>query len=138
MHSLNVAQFATRDRVEFQRALDRQTQRLVVVFPRGRGSWGLARKLLNIFLRDCLYTAYLNDAYGLGAAEGLLEIPLDSITANRLRQAKPDLPRWRGVKYLDPQLSAAYQAAATLVAKRERVARVHLDAYWWGARSEGS
>lgn len=134
MISVKLARFATRDRAAFGRALDRHTQKLMAALPKRGASWGLARKLLNIFLRDSLYTGYLSRAYGLTAAEGLLEIPLDSITAKHIRQAKPELPRWLGVKHLDPRVSAAYQAAALLVAKRKRTARVHLDAYWWGAR----
>ena len=94
----------------------------------------MARKLLNIFPRDSLYTGYLSQAYRLSVAERLLEIPLDSITAKQIRKRLPELPRWRGVKYLDPQTSAAYQAAALLIGEREGVARVHLDAYWWGVR----
>jgi hypothetical protein len=134
MLSVKLARFATRDHSAFERALDRHTRRLMVALPQGSATWGLARKLLNIFLRDSLYTDYLSKAYSLTTAEGLFEIPLDSITAKRIRKAAPKLPRWRGVRYLDPQVSAAYQAAALLVAKRKCMSRVHLDAYWWGAR----
>ena len=102
--------------------------------PKSGRSWGLARKLLNIFLRDSLYTGYLNKAYGLRAAERFLEIPLDSITAERIRERMPELPRWPGVRHLGPELSAAYQAAALRLAAKQGVRRVHLDAYWWGQR----
>ena len=129
-----LARFATRDRVAFERALNGHTRRLIAVLPKGGASWGLARKLLNIFLRDSLYTGYLSKAYGLTKAERFLEIPLDSITAKRIRQEEPEVPRWRGVRHLNPDVSAAYQAAALRVGKRKRTARVHLDAYWWGAR----
>ena len=64
-----------------------------------------------------------------------LEIPLDSITAKQIRRKVPELPRWPGVKYVDPRTSAAYQAAALFIAREHGVARVHLDAYWWGARN---
>ena len=90
--------------------------------------------MLNIFLRDSFYTSYLSKAHGLKAAERLFEIPLDSITAKQIRREVPAVPRWPGVKYLDPASSAVYQAAALDIAKRHGVARVHLDAYWWGAR----
>jgi len=111
MLSLKLDRFATRDRAAFERALDRHTRRLIAVLPQRGASWGHARKLLNIFLRDSLYTGYLSKAYGLTSAEGLLEIPLDSITAKRIRKVAPELPRWRGVRHLDPHVSAAYQAA---------------------------
>lgn len=131
---LKLARFATSDRRTFLRSLDRATKRLVRLLGKRRSRWGLARKLLNIFLRDSLYTTYLNKAHGLRVGEQNFEIPLDSITAVRLRECVPELPRWRGVKYLDPATSAAYQAAALLVAKKKGMARVHLDADWWGSR----
>ena len=77
---------------------------------------------INIFLRDSLYTTYLSKAYALVWAERLLEIPLDSIAATHLRHEVPELPRWRGVKHLDPQVSAAYQTAALLIAIQSSLA----------------
>ena len=85
-------------------------------------------------LLDSLYTRYLAKAHGLTASERVLEVPLDSITGKRIRKEAPDPPRWPGVRHLDPQTSAAYQAAALAIARRLGVARVHLDAFWWGAR----
>lgn len=132
--SLPLARFGTREERRFARQLDTATSRLRACLPRGAASWGLARKLLNIFLRDSFYTSYLAKEHGLAAAEYLLEIPLDSITAKRIRQIKLNLPPWPGVKYLDQDTSAVYQAAAQVIARKHQVARVHLDAYWWGAR----
>lgn len=133
--SLKLAPFGTRDQRAFTRQLDAATRRLRACLPRRVATWGLARKLLNIFLRDSLYTSYLAKEHGLAAAERFLEIPLDSITAKRIRKEVPELPRWPGVKHLDPDRSAAYQAAALFIARQHGVARVHLDAYWWGARN---
>src|SRR5688572_7231329 len=45
-----------------------------------KGRWRLARKLLNIFLRDALYNRYPSDANRLFEAEELFELPLDSYT----------------------------------------------------------
>jgi hypothetical protein len=87
-------------------------------------------------LRACLYNAYLNKAYGIRVAERMLEIPLDSITAREIRREAPELPRWLGLRKLTPDLSAAYQAAALTAAEREGIARVHLDAKWWGGARE--
>ena len=134
MAGVQLVRFSTRDRAAFERALDRHTRRLMAKLPTRGATWGLARKLLNIFLRDCLYTRYLSRAYGLASGERFFEIPLDSITAKQIRKAAPELPRWRGVRHLEPDISAAYQAAALLVAKRKHTLRVHLDAYWWGAQ----
>jgi hypothetical protein len=134
MRGLNLSKFGTANPSGFARQLDRTTLRLQAALPRGARRWGLARKLLNIFLRDALYSVYLSRKSGMTDAEFLLEIPLDSITAKRIRGEHHGLPKWRGVRHLTPDLSAAYQIAAAASAEREGVARVHLDAYWWGAR----
>jgi len=135
---LKLARFGTHDPRGFARLLDADTERLRACLPKRAARWGLARKLLNIFLRDSLYTSYLARQYGLVAAERLLEVPLDSITAKRIRREAPALalalPRWRGVRHLDPDRSAAYQEAALVIARQRGIARVHLDADWWGAR----
>lgn len=132
---LDLAQFGTQNREVYARHLERVTKRLVANLPKQAATWGLARKLLNIFLRDCLYTIYLNLAYRLDAAEASMEIPLDSVTAKALRSAVPGLTGWPGVKHLTPDQSAAYQLAAEAVALKAGVARVHLDAYWWADRA---
>jgi hypothetical protein len=134
LSTLKLAQFQTKDQRTFARRLNAVTKRLVARLPKRATSWGLARKLLNIFLRNSLYTTYLAREYGLATSERFLEIPLDSITARRIRQKAPALPRWLGVKHLDPDRSTAYQAAALAIAGRKGVARVHLDTFWWGAR----
>ena len=135
---LNLAQFGTKSRYSFQRTLDRTTRRLQRRLPKRGRSWGLARKLLNIFLRDSLYTGYLSRAYGLRTAERFLEVPLDSITATRIRGKVAGLPRWPGVRHVSQQVSDEYQAAALPLARDRHVRRVHLDAYWWGKRGKRS
>jgi len=117
----------------FRRRLDRATERLARALPARGRSWGVSRKLLNIFLRDSFYTTYLCRGFRLDRAEYLFEIPLDSITARRLRAqlGRGQLPRWEGVKRVSQSINAEYRAAA--VAAARDVARVHLDAFWWGA-----
>jgi hypothetical protein len=136
MAELPLAPFGTADHRSYSRQLDAATRRLMATLPRRAATWGLSRKLLNLFLRDCLYTTYLARAHGLPTAEQLMEIPLDSITAKAIRSEVPELPRWPGVKYLDPARSAAYQAAALMIARERGLARVHLDGYWWGVREK--
>ncbi len=131
-----LAQFAVSRTSLFERRLDEATQDLCTAFPKSGRSWGLARKVLNIFLRDALYTTYLSKRFGLARAEHCFEVPLDSITARHLCQAagRGALPRWLGVKHLTPSASAAYQAFAAEYAASHRIARAHLDTYWWGHR----
>jgi len=133
---LDLRKFRDKDAAVFRKRLNRETGKLVRSLPSGARSWGLARKLLNIFLRDALYTTYLRDRFRLGAAEELLEIPLDSITAGHLRKdaGRGVLPRWAGVKHLTPTANGHYQRQAAKLAREQGLARVHLDTFWWGER----
>jgi hypothetical protein len=132
--ALDVHPFGTARARGFAIALDETTEALRGSFPRGVRLWGLARKGLNIFLRECLYCAYTREHYHLDRSEAYFEIPLDSITTAKLRRLPgADLPPWPGVKYLDAECSAGYQAVAAREAVRRGFSRVHLDALWWGA-----
>ena len=114
-------------------ALDHSTEELCAALPRAARHWGVARKVLNIFLRNCLYTRYLNATFRLDLTEDLFELPLDSITALNLKRAagRGALPPWPGVKHLSGTLNAQFQAAAAEEAAKLGIARVHLDAVWW-------
>jgi len=135
LRRLDLARLVVEDPRAFQTELDRATNKLRLALPRNAQHWGLARKILNIFLRDCLYTSYLSDAFQLRRTERLLELPLDSITAKKLRQATGPgwLPLWPGVKHLTPAISARFQEAAAHAADMQEISRVHLDAVWWSA-----
>lgn len=117
----------------FARALNRTTGALKAALPRRARHWGIARKVLNVFLRDCLYTTYLEPKFHLSEAEELFELPLDSITVLQLKRAagRGSLPPWPGVKNLTPALNSKYQQAASEEAARRGIPRVHLDAIWW-------
>jgi len=131
--ALPLRQFAAGGRAEFQRTLDRSTARLQAALPRGARNWGLARKLLNIYLRDGVYSAHLRSLCRLGRIEPFCELPLDVVTARRLRELGEGagLPRWPGVNAVTSEVSARYQEVATKIARARRVRRVHLDVYWW-------
>lgn len=118
---------------EFRAALEKETSGLLKALPKNARHWGIARKLLNIFLRDCLYTTYLEEAYRLRSTQHEYELPLDSITALHLKRAagRGSLPRWQGVKHVTAATSTTFQAAAKAVAVKKGIARVHLDAVWW-------
>lgn len=136
---LPLAQFGVSRPVLFRARLDQTTRQLKDVLPEKGRNWGVARKLLNIFLRDALCTTYLSEHFRLESGKGFYELPLDSITASHLRREVPrgQLPRWLGVKHLVVEVSDQYQAAAATVANAHGIARVHLDAFWWaGPRSE--
>jgi hypothetical protein len=135
---VDLAPFGCSDPTEFRRALDRQTKALCSALPKSAQHWGISRKVLNIFLRDCLYTTYLCETYYLGRAERLFELPLDSITATELKKAGPpgQLPAWPGVRHVTPELNDQLQEAADREAKNHGLARVHLDALWWSKNQD--
>ena len=107
---------------------------------RSSGSWGLARKLLNIYIRDCVYSRLLCAHYRLEAIEPFLEVPLDSFVAKGLiaeattRGQTRRLPRWSTIKGLERAESDLYQAFASELAAERGHARIHLDVVLWGAR----
>jgi hypothetical protein len=133
LRNLPLGSFATHDRAGFIRTLDRSTTQLQAVLPPGAKRWGVARKLLNIYLRDCVYSAHLRSAYCLGRIEPFCEVPLDSITAGKLRESDEgvELPVWSGVGALTPAVSAQYQAVAAQIARALKMRTVHLDVFWW-------
>jgi len=129
--TLDLSRFGTSDPEGFQSALDLTTEELAGELP--SHSWGVARKLLNIFLHNAFYNYYLRSEFQLGFAEELFEVPVDSAVAKGLRQrvGKGTLPTWMGVSALTPEKSGRYQEAATTVAISRGCARVHLDALLW-------
>ena len=137
LRRLPLSDFGTTDEKAFRGSLDRATDELRLALPKPSRHWGLARKGLNIFLRDCLYTVYLRRAFSLQRAERFFEVPLDSISGSSLwRRSAGRLPRWKTVQGLDRFLSDQYQAEATRQAAAREIYRVHLDAIWWGERPE--
>jgi hypothetical protein len=128
--------FATNDLRKFSNQLSRQTKSLMAALPLKERHFGLARKVLNLFLRECLYNAYLKQAFHLERSEALLELPMDSFTARgvRVRSPKGSVPKWLGVRKLTPEASKVYQARATELAIEAGLDRVHLDLYYWTER----
>ena len=132
--------FATDSRKTFERQLDRLTDGMRQALPPGARTWGLARKLANIFLRNCLYNWHLRKVYALGKAEAFLEVPLDSITTKQIRERSQTddfrLPRMQSLGNLTRPMSDLYQAEATTLARKRGFHRVHLDALYWGVRRD--
>jgi len=135
---VSLQQFVALDEGSFHDVLDETTDQLMRFLPKHSRSWGLARKCLNIFLRDALYNVYLRNEYGLSKAEQWCEVPLDGKVAKKLRRAagRGVLPKWDGVKRLDPMDSAIYQKFAQDFALEMGIARVHLDLYRWRTEAE--
>ena len=120
----------------FHLLLDRDTERVRLALPRGARHWGVARKVLNIFLRGALYNTYLNLEFKLSVNEANFEIPLDSVSASGIRNARTQRPRprWDGVKHVTPESNRIFQDSAKEIAEERGTSRVHLDAEFWGGR----
>jgi hypothetical protein len=135
--SLDLRPFGTSSTAGFAKALDLVTNTALERMPASCRSWGLARKGLNIYLRECLYTHYLREAYYLHLSEGNFELPMDSLTARKLRAAGNDAaPRWCSVRELDSTENAVFQQLAAQEGSQRGMARIHLDAFWWGLRED--
>lgn len=134
---LNLNRFRVDSKREFARVLDRATDSFLAALPRKAKHWGLARKLLNIFLRDAAYNRYLSQRYALWRVERWMEVPLDSHVGKQLRSSAEGrhLPRWKTVIGLASEESTEFQRVATMVARRKGVTRVDLDVYYWRNQS---
>ena len=113
----------------FQKLLDRHTAKLQKALPDEAARFGAARKALNVFLRSVLLNTHLCEAYRFDRIEHLLELPLDSQSAAFLAAQEDGglLPRWRGIKGLEPGDSRVFQSFALDVAKRHSFPRIYLE-----------
>jgi hypothetical protein len=136
LEALDLRRFVTVGPAGFAHLLDTATAGLCASFPKRARNWGAARKVLNLFLRDCLYNTYLEKAYGLLRLRPLLEVPLDRQVADGLRDNNVEkaLPRWPGLKRVTQAQNSEYQRAAAAKAKSLGVARVDVDLWYWRPR----
>jgi hypothetical protein len=130
---VNLSRFKVRSRARFLTVLGQETERVRRKLPEGARHWGIARKVLNIFLRDVVYNRHLSSHFGLSRIEGWLELPLDSHVAKGIRASSNEdsLPRWKTVKGLTRDVSDRYQTAARRIAKEEGDYPIHLEYYWF-------
>ena len=133
LRSVLLEHFSTDDADEFVTVLDKETKQLQRALPKGARNWGLARKVLNIFVRDAVCNAHLRREFKLDRCEHLCELPLDSVVIGCLGDevGRETLPKWTGVNDLKPAANAKFQEAARLAAKARGVDRLHLDSFWW-------
>jgi hypothetical protein len=117
----------------FLEILDQDTIKLLNNFGLKKRPWGTARKALNLFLRDAFYNYYLRNFYHLEKIEKFLEIPLDRIVTQKLKEKtkKGFLPTWKGLKNLMHKESDLFQAFAKKQAMLQGMSKIHLDAILW-------
>jgi len=107
LEKLDLADFT---RGAFAEVLDVKTNELRAAFltklPADAECWGLARKVLNLYLRDAYYNRFLCEHYRLNEIAAELETPLDGDADKVLRRyfwanqrrALPTWPRLKGEK----------------------------------------
>jgi len=123
----------------YQIFLDCHTKSILKKFPPGAKSWGAARKGLNLFLRDLVYSGYFSTKYKLPDDYSRLnefikhmEVPLDRDVVTGIQRDSNDvLPRWTGIKNLTPDVSKIFQQQAEVIASKRKTARIHLDLLYW-------
>lgn len=124
------------DETQFNLLLDKHTESLKEQIP--SKSWGISRKVLNIFLFQASHDIILNRKYGLDCIISFLELPLDNPNAKRLvKYAKQVNKRlnWNNIYSLQPETSNLFQDFAKKYAQDNyHCERCYLDVYWW--RSE--
>ena len=141
-HELDLSSMRASSEQAYLRRLDAATENLRRRLRGKARTFGLARKVINIYMRDCVYSRYLHAAHRLDPIEPFLELPLDGIVGRRLWEVArdsgyaPSLPRWTSIRELTREDSDRYQAFAREWAAKSHLARVHLDVSLWGARKD--
>jgi hypothetical protein len=92
--------------------------------------FGVARKCLNIFLRNASHNFWMRNKFNFVEIESKLEIPLDSRTMSGIRLNRPFL-RKSSVKDIPRDLHDKYQSAANEIAQEKGTSRIHLDLDYW-------
>ena len=138
LSSIDLQEFSTGINEEgFNRILDKHTQFLQGKLP--SHSWGISRKVPNIFLFQATHDILLNRKYSLEAVIPYLELPLDNPNAKALRKrarAEGTILRWKNIQSLEPAVSATFQAYAKKHAgSGHQCERCYLDVYWWRSGS---
>ena len=127
------------DETQYKDFLNGHTSIILTLFPQTAQSWGAARKGLNLFLREIIYSKFFSHRFLLpdnfddfNLFVKFMEVPLDKEVANGLiGDSNGQLPKWINIKHLTPTLSEIYQSQALIVATQENVARVNLDLKYW-------
>ena len=89
--------------------------------------WGLCRKAINLYLRDCYYNKTINEHFKLDKIASYFETPIDSLAMKALREYTSKV-RKTPLKLLDKSTHHEWQKAATNFVKAKGLAnRVDAD-----------
>lgn len=130
-----------KSRKEFTSYLDTLTKKLCSKWIKSNcsnTSWGLSRKIINLYFREILYNFFLNKYISKYAK--YLEVPLDSFVGKGLisdyknyENNKYILPkRWVTIKSIDRKRNKSFQNAALIISKHYGLKRrVDLDIIYY-------
>lgn len=140
-HQVPVGQFVNSlsNNSHYNDFLKHHTDSLLSVLPNGAQNWGVARKGLNLFLREIVYNSFLAEKYKIPTRMSEfnifaqnMEVPLDGHVAKALiSKSNPLMPSWNSLKRLTQETSDIYQLQAIIVASQMRTARINLDLKFW-------
>lgn len=127
------------DETQYRDFVNEHTSNILALFPDTAQSWGAARKGLNLFLREIIYSKFFSHRFSLpdnfdefNQLVKFMEVPLDKEVAHGLiSDSNGQLPKWINIKHLTPTLSETYQSQAFIIAVQENVTRVNLDLKYW-------
>jgi hypothetical protein len=132
LQSINLKDFSNGSEDQFRRVLDEHTEKLRTELP--SRSWGIARKVLNIFLFQATHDVILNRTYTFDKIIAYLEVPLDNPNAKKLKgKAKSEgkTLNWKNIYSLNPDASKEFQDIARQCASQKGYERCYLDLDWW-------
>lgn len=129
------------DDTAYKKFLTIHTNKILGLFPETAQSWGAARKGLNLFLREIVYSKFISNRFSIpddfnefNYFVKVMEVPLDKEVAIGIRKDSHDKDlRWVGIKQLTPIESDKFQYEASIIAGKENIARVNLDVKYWRA-----
>ena len=144
---IDLAELSEIEKPRFKSWLNKQTDALHIQLRRqgrrkkGIQTYGIARKVVNIYLHNVFYNCVLNRKYGLENLCDFLEVPIDSHVREWLlliaRNTRPPLTidplitRADKIWRIDEKANTAYQDLANQVARQLNTKRVNLDAYFY-------
>jgi len=144
LSSLNLRPLRQGSPSDFRTFLTRQTQSLIrklssnSALPIPESYFGVARKVVNIFLHNAYYNQFLCEHFSLWRHVESYEVPLDSKVARGIRADSRSLGlafepswEWSSLRAFDASTNQRYQELARAIAESMATYRVHLDDYYY-------
>lgn len=107
-----------KSQLEFNALLDSFTSKLKqkIAKPVNAEHWGICRKAINLYVRDCYYNKTLNEHFSLDKVANYLETPIDSLAMKALAKHTSFVKK-STIKALNKNTHQEWQKAAKLFAQ---------------------